>query len=1000
VAAAIVVAAVLGSVLWRPLSARVQSVRLAIAMESVRLVAASPRYPARLSGPRSGTWQATLAGKMIASHPNEYEVANGALTLAEMATGDEAARARGAALFIGRDCRRSVAAFLSVRDRDARDWNDLAAAQLCVAAEHPGPDRWLDALVSVDHALGLAPLAEARFNREQILESIGVPRAVRSRGLPRAERDFWRAATTKDFERMDTATLDALTVRYPEAARRFTEGFYLGQWAEMVKRRQTVAAARLYERIGVIARTLERETGEGLLAETIRTIDRRGPDPSLLDGLIAYRDGRYVLSQHDPAGGEPILALAEARLRSAGCPLAEMARFFRATAIQDQNRPDEALEVLRGVDLRVASRQALSAHVHYQIALIEAVRGLWSAALADAKTSLDRFSALHEGEYAAAAGAAVSEDYDLIGQPALALDHGVAALRVACATGDVERVRIALAVLCRTAFRAGDFERARSLTLIEDEFAPLEKIPHLDPDMFLRRATAEWHLGNASGARDALAHARTAAAPFGDEVKRKLLADVDAAEGSFLGRTDPPRAIALLSSAIAFHQASARPIVLPELYLQRGRVRLAAKQLALAALDFDSGIAELERQRTHVADAELRPGIFDDAAALFDEAIALRLDRETAAEDVFAYVERGRARAMLEQLYPQDDAGDVARNARIEDIQRELNPGSVLVEYASLPDRLIAFIISAENVSMRTIPVTRDALRTAARAFTASGGADGNVLHAMLIAPLQEELRGAKAINFVADDTLQRVPFTALIDGGSQKFLIERYVVATSPSAGVYLATRREGALPTPSAMKTLVFGNPTIPRDEFGDLPSLIASEHEAASVARRYPRADLFVGDDATAERFIQLAPQYNVVYFAGHGVLNRREPYASALVCAATSRRRGGLTVREIVRMRFPSTRVVVLAACSTMAAREAAVEGGTSLSRAFIVAGVPAVIGTLWDVDDDKVAAIARPLHEALARGITPAAALRAAQVAAIRQHLPTAQWSAFAVMGSD
>jgi CHAT domain-containing protein len=260
-------------------------------------------------------------------------------------------------------------------------------------------------------------------------------------------------------------------------------------------------------------------------------------------------------------------------------------------------------------------------------------------------------------------------------------------------------------------------------------------------------------------------------------------------------------------------------------------------------------------------------------------------------------------------------------------------------------------------------------------------------------------LEDVSAIDIVADDFLQRVPFGALFDRRSRTFLVQHYAIATSPSAGVFLATlARERRLPSrrPNA---LVFANPTIPREQYGDLPSLSASQYEAPRIARRYARAEVFTGDDATAERFRELAPSHDVVHFAGHGVINEREPYSSALVCAATPQRSGGVTSHDIARMKFRFTRVVVLAACSTLTGRNAAVEGVPSLARAFVVAGVPAVVGTLWDIEDSEAVAITRPLHEQLARGAAPADALRDAQLAAIRKNLPPSQWSAFALMGS-
>lgn len=335
--------------------------------------------------------------------------------------------------------------------------------------------------------------------------------------------------------------------------------------------------------------------------------------------------------------------------------------------------------------------------------------------------------------------------------------------------------RVALAGLCRTELRAKRWHRARSLARLEAEIAPLAPDVRLEPDMFIRTATAEWHLASYTAAQRWIRLAREAAQHVVDPaIRAKLLADVDAAEGVFLRRIDPQRAVALLSAAVAFQNGALRPIVLPELYLARGGAYVAADDPGRAEADFDVGLSELERQRSHMSDAELRPGIFDDATELFDDAIALQIRRGTSADVILRYVERGRARSVLEQINAREDDYAPPVIPTIADIQRELSPGTALLEYVSLPDRLVVFFIARDRAVMRVVPVPRAALARAAQAFTDSKGVEGRTLYSMLIAPLSHDLRGVFSLNVVADDILQRVPFAALFDEPAQTFLIQR----------------------------------------------------------------------------------------------------------------------------------------------------------------------------------------------------------------------------------
>jgi CHAT domain-containing protein len=87
---------------------------------------------------------------------------------------------------------------------------------------------------------------------------------------------------------------------------------------------------------------------------------------------------------------------------------------------------------------------------------------------------------------------------------------------------------------------------------------------------------------------------------------------------------------------------------------------------------------------------------------------------------------------------------------------------------------------------------------------------------------------------------------------------------------------------------------------------------------------------------------------------------------------------------------------------MTGRKAVVEGMSSLAQAFLVAGVPAVLGTLWDIDDEDAVPIMTVVHDRMAHGVPLSEAVRAAQIKAIRSSSAYARspnrWAGFAVMG--
>jgi CHAT domain-containing protein len=105
-----------------------------------------------------------------------------------------------------------------------------------------------------------------------------------------------------------------------------------------------------------------------------------------------------------------------------------------------------------------------------------------------------------------------------------------------------------------------------------------------------------------------------------------------------------------------------------------------------------------------------------------------------------------------------------------------------------------------------------------------------------------------------------------------------------------------------------------------------------------------------------------------------------------------------------MRIPAD-LAVLSACETATGRSYGSEGIVGLVRAFMFAGAPRVICSLWDVDDDATQALMRAFYARWnpkdgSQGVPPAAALRAAQeeVRSDPRWKHPAYWAAWVLWG--
>jgi CHAT domain-containing protein len=128
------------------------------------------------------------------------------------------------------------------------------------------------------------------------------------------------------------------------------------------------------------------------------------------------------------------------------------------------------------------------------------------------------------------------------------------------------------------------------------------------------------------------------------------------------------------------------------------------------------------------------------------------------------------------------------------------------------------------------------------------------------------------------------------------------------------------------------------------------------------------------------------------------------SSSLVLSLVDRsgrsRDGFVMVPDIYDMTLNAD-VVVLSGCQTALGKNVRGEGPIGLARAFMYAGVPRVVASLWPVDDLATAELMKRFYRGmLVNRLAPAAALRRAQqeLAADRSWASPYFWAPFVLQG--
>jgi len=113
-------------------------------------------------------------------------------------------------------------------------------------------------------------------------------------------------------------------------------------------------------------------------------------------------------------------------------------------------------------------------------------------------------------------------------------------------------------------------------------------------------------------------------------------------------------------------------------------------------------------------------------------------------------------------------------------------------------------------------------------------------------------------------------------------------------------------------------------------------------------------------------------------------------------------GFLHTNEVFNLNLNAD-LVVLSACETGLGKLRNGEGMIGISRGFLFAGVPSLVASLWQVDDESTAIIMKGFYEYLKKGLNKSQALRHAKLdyiaASPNQGKDPYYWAPFILSGN-
>lgn len=381
--------------------------------------------------------------------------------------------------------------------------------------------------------------------------------------------------------------------------------------------------------------------------------------------------------------------------------------------------------------------------------------------------------------------------------------------------------------------------------------------------------------------------------------------------------------------------------------------------------------------------------------------------------------------------------------AKVETIQNLLDKETALLEYVIGDSMVHIFLVDQQEVKWKKLLVSNRDLKRNINAFHRALSnytlvvkdkekayrdytIKAHWFYQKLIQPVLKDKQNIKNLIIIADGELGHLPFeTFLIKQAPQletdyqelSYLVNEYDISYNYSAALW-TENKEASVHQSNGEVLGVAANYNLKMDSFRRktrlpvdqslrkvLKPLPAARQEVEMLQKKYK--GLFIFDQFASEKIVKKrAPDFAILHFATHGILNKKRPMLSSLALSEDndSLESNFWQAHEISKMKLNATNLVVLSACETGYGKFERGNGIASLARAFMYAGASSLIVSLWQVNDYATSEIMKNLYENLESGMKKDEALKEAKL----KYIKSAEgilahpvfWSPFILMGNN
>lgn len=348
--------------------------------------------------------------------------------------------------------------------------------------------------------------------------------------------------------------------------------------------------------------------------------------------------------------------------------------------------------------------------------------------------------------------------------------------------------------------------------------------------------------------------------------------------------------------------------------------------------------------------------------------------------DALSIAERGRSRALAQALGFAGNQGSQINLPRIQNALRTSRQ-VVFAYWLGWETESYLWVITPSQMKLFKLPAEMEIVREI-DAYdrniidrTSEESSRGQKLFQMLVAPAEGLIPKGSNIIIVPHRRLAKLNFETLVSPEAKPhYWIEDVCIQSASFLALLESPKRARAR---YSKELLLMGAPV---EASKDFPGLEHASEEMGKVAGRFSPAKeaVIAGAEATPAAYRSSDPsQFRYFHFVTHGTASDTNPLDSAIILSP-SQEGYKLYARDIIKTKIHPD-LVTISTCYGAGTRQYSGEGLVGLAWAFMRAGAHEVIAALWEADDEANAQLMDWFYAGLAKGNTPAAALRDAKL---------------------